>query len=289
MILIEMNEHFPVNRMLSLAEELSRADTAFELEALLEQYDPINLAEVERASLLTRTDMKFVLSVNQLLEALNRLQRDYRILSVSGRRLNRYRTIYFDTPGFDLYNVHVNGRADRYKVRSREYVDSRRSFLEVKHKTRKDRTVKTRIGIDRPAVQIDPAMRNWLQGVFPYDSQTLQPRLWNSFTRITLVSRLCCERVTVDIDLTFSAGFRFARLEGIAIAEVKQDGTPADSPFISQMRVQHVLPQGFSKYCIGVSLLYDQVKKNALKSKIRRIQKIGYGVILNERTCQISA
>lgn len=260
-------------------EEMSRADPALKLDALAHRYDPINLTEIEKASLLNRTDVKYVLPINQLLEVLTRLQRDYRILEVKGHRLNRYRTIYFDTSDFDLYQMHINGRAERYKVRSREYADTHRSFLEVKYKTRKQRTIKKRIGIDQLAVQFDPAMRSWLKGVFPYDCQTLRPRLWNTFTRITLVSERRCERVTVDIDIVFNAGFDSVRLEGIAIAEVKKEGRSDDSPFIGQMRVRHILPLGISKYCIGISLLYDQVKKNALKPKIRRIQKISTGVV----------
>ncbi len=109
------------------------------------EYAPISLKEMDAVALLNRTDTKFVLSTDQLLQALAALQHDYRILSVAGQRLNHYRTLYFDTPNFDLYNLHVNERSDRYKVRSREYTDSRRSFLEVKHKTNKGRTIKERI------------------------------------------------------------------------------------------------------------------------------------------------
>ena len=122
---------------------------------LAEEYSPINLDEMEMVSLLNRKDTKFLMSTHQLLNSMRSLQDDYRILSINGKRLNHYRSLYFDTPDFRLYNMHVNGRADRYKVRSREYTDSQLSFLEVKHKTNKDRTIKDRLATTRLVVQLD--------------------------------------------------------------------------------------------------------------------------------------
>ena len=112
----------------------------------------------------------------------------------------------------------------------------------------------------------------------PYDSRKLQPKLWNTFTRITLVSKQHCERVTLDVDLTFYAASKVVLLDGIAIAEVKMDSGNRASPFLAQMHAQRIHPQGFSKYCIGVSLLYEQVKKNTLKPQILWIEKMIEGV-----------
>jgi hypothetical protein len=204
------------------------------------------------------------------------------MLSVNGRRLNHYRTLYFDTPDFELYRLHVNGRADRYKVRSREYTDTRRAFLEVKHKNSKERTIKERIPTAQPVTAIDAGTEPWLQGVYPYDSRLLEPKLWNTFTRLTLVSKACCERVTLDVDLTFYKGAGLAQLSGIAIAEVKMERAKRSSPFLAQMRLQRIHPRGFSKYCIGVSLLYDQVKKNALKPRLLWVEKMTAGGVYYE-------
>jgi hypothetical protein len=248
------------------------------LETLAEGFDPISLKDMDSVALLNRIDTKFVMTSAQLLNALAAVQKDYRVLSVQGQRLNHYRTLYFDTPNFELYNLHVNGRADRYKVRSREYTDTHLSFLEVKHKTPKDRTIKDRIPTAQPVVQMNREAENWLHGVLPYDSRKLQPKLWNTFTRITLVSKQHCERVTLDVDLTFYAASKVVRLDGIAIAEVKMDSGNRASPFLAQMHAQRIHPQGFSKYCIGVSLLYEQVKKNTLKPQILWIEKMIEGV-----------
>ena len=253
------------------------------LVALTQDFDPITLKQMDGVALLNRTDTKFVMSTAQLLTALAALRQDYWMLSVHSQRLNHYRTLYFDAPDFELYHLHVNGRADRYKVRSREYTDSSLSFLEVKHKNSKGRTIKDRLSTAQPVVQMTPEAENWLNGVFPYDSRLLEPKMWNTFTRITLVSKQLCERVTLDVDLTvyspYNAG-QIIHLNGIAIGEVKMEAEHCTSPFLAQMRAQKIHPQGFSKYCIGVSMLYDQVKKNAVKPKLLWLNKMSGGVLL---------
>jgi len=112
------------------------------------------------------------------------------------------------------------------------------------------------------------------------DGDALEPRLWNTFTRLTLVSKHDCERVTLDIDLAFAASGKVIRLDGIAIAEVKMDACCRTSPFLMQMRSRRIRRRGFSKYAVGVALLYDQVKKNAVKPQLLWIDKMMKGSVL---------
>jgi hypothetical protein len=252
------------------------------LDFLASQYSPISLEQTDRVALLNRTETKFILTTRQVMQVLANIQSAYSILSVYGQRLNHYRTLYFDTHDFYFYRLHVNNRADRYKVRTREYIDSSVSFLEVKHKTRKDRTIKNRLPINPPVSRITAENGNWLNGAIPFDSRRLEPMLWNSFTRITLVNPSSCERVTIDVDLTFSNPTRRIYLDDVAVAEVKRESRRQPSPFLEQMHIQRIHPGGFSKYCIGISLLYDQVKKNALKPTLLRIKKMTEGAIDHE-------
>jgi hypothetical protein len=252
------------------------------LEKAAEHFDTITLEEMDAVALLNRTDTKFLMSAGQMLSLLPTLRSDYFMLSLPGHRLNRYRTLYFDTPAFDLYNLHVNGHGERCKVRSREYVDSNQSFLEVKHKTRKDRTIKVRVQTAQPMVAMNPQTVHWLQDIFPYNPRELEPKLMNTFTRITLVNHAACERVTLDVDIAFYTTAASVRLEGIAIAEVKRDALNCKSSFLEQMRVQRIHPYGFSKYCAGVAMLYEQVKKNYMKPRLLRIGKIMRGTHLYE-------
>ena len=253
------------------------------LRELAEKFAPISLEEMDSVALLNRTDTKFVMDNAQLLTALSALQNDYRILSVKGFRLNQYRTLYFDTTDFDLYNLHINGRAERYKVRSREYMNSRTSFLEVKHKTRKGRTIKDRISTTEQVAEMSTEDHIWLNNVYPFESQELEPKLWNSFTRITMVNEEFGERVTLDSGLMFYYKNKTARLDGIVIAEVKRDAESHSSPFLAQMRYQKIRPQGFSKYCMGAAMLYQQVKKNPLKPKMLMMEKISGRALSHER------
>lgn len=251
-------------------------------QSLAETFAPITLAEMEGVALLNRQDKKFMLTTAQLWDALTQLHEDYWMLDVEGIRLNHYRTLYFDTPDFALYHAHVNRRPERYKVRSREYMESGLAYFEVKHRTRKDRTIKDRIRTPEQVVTLTPEIDGWLDKVSPVDGRSLEPKLWNSFIRMTLVNRQCCERVTLDLGLAFSTGTRCVALDGMAIAEVKMDrvnGTAgARSPFLSQMRSRRIRPRGFSKYAMGVAMLYEGVKKNALKPRLLWVEKL-----LNER------
>ena len=50
------------------------------------------------------------------------------------------------------------------------------SFLEVKHKTRKDRTIKDRIPTAQPVMEMNHEAENWLQTVYPFDCRSLEPK-----------------------------------------------------------------------------------------------------------------
>lgn len=258
-------------------QSLALWQVADPLRILAETFDPISLEQMDAVALLNRTDTKYMLTHSQLLAALAAVQNDYWMLAVNGQRLNHYRTLYFDTPNFDLYGMHVNERSNRYKVRSREYADTNLAFLEVKHKTPKGRTIKDRVHTQKLVLGMDLASEAWLEDVFPYDSRVLEPKLWNSFTRLTLVGKRCPERVTLDVDLSFQANGQSVQLDQLAVAEVKMDVCSQVSPFREQMHTQHIPVDGFSKYCIGIAMLYDQVKKNSLKPKLHKIQKITKG------------
>jgi hypothetical protein len=248
-----------------------------DLPRLLNKFSPISLEELSSVALLNRIDTKFVLTIDQFIHTLPGLQKDYRVLEIEEQRLNHYRTLYFDTPDFDLFNMHVNGQADRYKVRSREYLDSQLSFLEVKHKTRKDRTIKDRICTDKPVDAMTDAAEMWLDKVFPYDSRELEPKVCNTFTRITLAGKNNQERVTLDLNVAFSSDTKIIRLDRLVIAEIKLDGRDSVSSFSKLMREQRIQPQGFSKYCIGTSMLFEQVKKNSLKPQLLQINRLSNG------------
>lgn len=244
---------------------------------ILEEYQPITLDEMETVALQNRVDFKYVMPYNTMQNTLINSVNDYRVLMVNGKPLNHYRTLYFDTPGFAFFNMHVNGQAERYKVRSREYLDTHLNYLEVKHKTRKDRTVKKRMPTQKPLLHMNGEAGKWLNRIIPGENGILEPKIWNTFTRITLVNLERCERVTIDLDIAFYDTNHISLLPGVAVAEVKLNRQDHTSPFKKIMREQHIPTHGFSKYCMGTSLLYDSVKRNALKESILFVKKISLG------------
>lgn len=244
---------------------------------LLARFAPITLAEMTGVALQDRTDTKYLLHERELYHALAGLSDAYRVLDIEGLRLNRYRTLYFDTADFALFQRHHAGARERFKVRSRNYVDSHLSFLEIKHKVGQNRTVKNRIQTPAFLTWLPPETGDFLSDYLPLSPDALEPKVWNEYTRITLVSTRRRERLTLDLDLRFTNGGRTITLPGLAIAEVKRDGLGHgghDSDFMRQMRARRVRPTGFSKYCAGVSMLHEDVKHNNFKPKLRQVSKL---------------
>ncbi|MCU0500944.1 MAG: polyphosphate polymerase domain-containing protein [Anaerolineae bacterium] len=247
------------------------------LRSLLATFEPITLAQMpDSAVLLDRSELKYVLP-SLLLPGLAELRDVYRILTVAGQPFSRYRTLYFDTDDLALYRRHHAGAPDRYKVRAREYVDSHAAFLEVKHRTGRRRTVKSRIPTKELITALTPQAADFLAEACPYAADDLTAALWNSYTRITLVSKLRAERVTLDLDLAFSRDRDYADFPGIVVAEVKFQGERHASEFARLMRAYRVRATSFSKYCMGVSVLFPDVKHNKFKAKQRLVARLAQG------------
>ena len=86
------------------------------------------------------------------------------------------------------------------------------------------------------------------------------------------------ERLTIDLNLDFGCPDRNLAWPGVIVAEVKQPKYSVKSDFVQMMRELGLRPRSFSKYCMGVSLLYDdQVPHNRFKPNQLLIQKLTRG------------
>ena len=110
----------------------SRPEINRSLAESLNKLEPVGLSDIQHAALLKRVESKYLFNSSDLPVILDRLQADYAVLEIEGYRLNRYRTLYFDTPDFLMYRQHHANRLDRFKVRTRRYIETGSSFLEVK-------------------------------------------------------------------------------------------------------------------------------------------------------------
>lgn len=252
----------------------SGSEHSARLHRLLAQFTPVSLPEIERVALLDRAETKMLLTLDQLCDALQHLAGAYQILEIDGHRQHRYQTLYFDTPDFAFYRQHHAGHRDRYKVRERVYVDSNLAFVEVKHKTRVDRTIKHRRPVPEITAEFGAAAEAFIFSHAPYTAASLEPKLWNAFRRITLVNMQHKERFTVDLGLHFYRPGAGITLPDIAIAEIKQDRLSNTSDFLREMRYLGIRPTGFSKYCTGVALLYPEVKHNNFKPRLLHLNRL---------------
>ena len=100
----------------------------------LDKFAPIDLKQMDRVKLLQRTDTKYLLSKDRLLDLFPALFEHYYVLEVEGKRTSAYHTIYLDTPDKKYFKQHHQGRYKRHKVRFRTYIETGISFLEVKLK-----------------------------------------------------------------------------------------------------------------------------------------------------------
>jgi len=245
---------------------------------ILNDFTPISLQEMDRVELQNRTDTKFVFNQTLLPQILEKIKADYAILEINGIKQNNYRTLYYDTNDYFNYNQHQNGKLNRFKVRFRNYVESKLSFLEVKFKSNRGRTIKFREEVEQIETQLSNNSLHFIKLNAKYKNQHLYPKLWNNFTRITLVNKKINERVTIDLNLAFT---RFENekniaLNNLAIVEVKKDKANGNgsSPFIKTLKKHYIHSSNVSKYCIGTALLVKEVKANNFKSKILNLKKI---------------
>jgi hypothetical protein len=228
---------------------------------------------MDGVKLMDRTDTKFTFHISHLPAILQEANAFYRVLDVEGNRMSRYKTLYFDTEDFDLYNKHHSGKLNRYKIRHRTYVESKLGFLEVKFKNNKGRTLKTRIKENNiPDLNSGKAF-TFLQKMLPFNPTELLPKIWINYSRITLVNKTSAERLTLDLNLEFEKDNNRQTLSQLVIAEVKQDSKIA-SPFVAMMRARHIRQGSISKYCFGVACSFPEVKKNNFKQKLSHVNKI---------------
>lgn len=251
------------------------------IQNILTTFSPISLEEMDSVKLMDRTDTKFTFHINQLVNVLELAKQYYKVFEINNKRISDYQTLYYDTSDLELYNVHHTGKLNRYKVRHRTYVDSNIAFLEVKHKTNKGKTFKSRIKESEVQNSWNAESIQFLLKKTPYIPNTLISSLWVNYSRITLVSIESKERLTLDLNLEFKKGDNEKKLPQLVIAEVKQEKAKG-SPFINIMKQLHIREGSISKYCMAMAYTEPSIKTNRFKAKLLSIKKIlDYDVITN--------
>lgn len=233
------------------------------------------LADLDKANLMDRVDVKFMLPIAFMPSLLKQLHAHYSVLEIEGNRISRYYNQYFDTENMGFYRDHHNGKLNRFKVRQRTYLDTETKFLEVKFKNNQKRTVKSRINC---TVQTDlkESCNDFIFQEMGRSFEDLSISQLSGYQRIALANEASAERLTLDFNLWYQLdeSDQKVTLPGFFIAELKQHKRSKMSPFFQLMSKNQIFPASFSKYCIGCALLYKSaLKTNRFKAVLNQVEK----------------
>ena len=246
-----------------------------ELDFALLDLPKISLEEMSGVKLMNRKDVKYIIKAGMIPLIIKSLKDDYHIQEIEGKRVADYHTIYLDTNDLEFYHTHMNGKLNHLKMRIRSYVESNLSFLEIKSKSNKGRTRKARIVFNADEGLKKGRAADFINGASGFIAGDLLPVLENNFKRMTFVNNSHSERITMDFNISFTnyLNKQSDSISDLAIIEIKQDRFSESlmSKCLTEMRIKK---SGISKYCLGMALTSDHVKKNLYKRKIRYIHKI---------------
>lgn len=244
----------------------------------LKRLETIDLSEMKAIKLMNRIDTKYMANVSMLNRLLELAVPNYRIQEVENEVISSYDTIYYDTPDCAMYLLHHNRHLQRQKIRTRTYIASQLSFLEIKNKTNKGRTKKIRTKIDStlfPDFRSNTEANSFIELHSPYNPIHLLPQVRTSFDRITLVNKNKTERLTIDTNLRFEnlTTHHTSALNQLMIIELKQDGL-CESEMKQILQKLRIVSGSVSKYCVGMALTNPGIKTNRFKRKLHIIEKI---------------
>jgi hypothetical protein len=243
--------------------------TAVEASGRLHEFAAIALPElIEQAALQTRVDRKYIVPACDLDAVLADLDDATQVLEIDGNRDFRYESVYFDTPELTSYEMAAHGRRRRFKIRTRTYVDSDESYLEVKTRGARSSTVKDRIPyrpgdrrlLTREGLEyVDETLA--LCGITGVDSARLEPTLSTTYGRTTLYVPSSQSRATIDTNLGWHLpGTAGLDRPDIAIFETKS-GSRAST--VDRVLWDHGhRPATLSKYGTGLAALREDLPSN---------------------------
>ena len=179
--------------------------------------------------------------------------------------------MYYDTSDGQMLRWHQNGKLNRYKVRRRKYVLTGQDYLEIKFKSNKGNTEKTRrlFNVNKEED------RKFILENTPFSLNDLNQVLNNSFQRIMLVNRHSAERVTIDLNVSFGEGDEkeMTRLEKLIVLEVKSERSGGMSELEKVLKEMKIYPNGFSKFITGMYIFHKDLKFNRFKRRFSMISQ----------------
>ncbi|WP_411700608.1 polyphosphate polymerase domain-containing protein [Conyzicola sp.] len=231
--------------------------------------DTISLDElIAAAALQTRVDRKYILRAHEADAVLEKLDATTRVLEIDGQRASNYESVYFDTPGLLSYRMAATGRRRRFKLRTRSYVDTAESYLEMKTRGARGTTIKDRLPYlmrDRDA--LTPDGREYADaaldgiGIDHPEQLDLVPTLVTRYRRATLYVPNSQSRATVDTDLSWETNDgAVLRLPRSVIIETKSGQRTSD---VDRLLWSHGhRPATISKFGTGLAAMRHDLPSN---------------------------
>lgn len=242
---------------------------------LLKGFEPVSLDGITCVRYMNRVDTKYLFAVSRLPELLQNIMPLYMTLEIDRQREFSYKTVYFDTPELLFYNQHVTGKLNRAKVRIRTYETNGLTFLEVKQKSNKGRTCKSRMEKEPGDMNHIQQSREFLTELISANAGILKAVVNTGFTRITLVNLVNAERITIDYNISWNnMKGDCVEMPFLAIAEIKSEKSTSLSPFFQELKHLGIRSTGFSKYAMGMALVLGAPKQNTLKPKFLLLNRI---------------
>lgn len=264
------------------------------LENEVDRFNAVDLEDANSVGLMKRYDTKFVFHADKLPAVLEYLRNDYGVLEINSKRIFLYQTLYYDTDDYYFYRQHHDKKLSRYKIRCRTYTDTEKCYIEVKCKTNKKKTIKDRLLIDSSTARsglLDKTVMFAQNHVLGKECEErvndIKPALLVNYKRITLTNPQNHERITFDVDLTFSDGDHDLKMKNLVVAELKQSHLVMSSCFSKHLKNMNIFPVQFSKYCMGVILMGKSARYNQFKENLLVLVKNGLIPTINNSMCHM--
>jgi hypothetical protein len=237
----------------------------------LRTLQPVGLETlIEHAALMQRVDRKYIAPVDAVRDLVKTVRDTHQVLCINDRRYTTYRTLYFDTDNFTSARDHIQGRRQRWKVRTRLYVEDELHRVEVKTKDNRGNTVKV-MGISDPdyygsLIGNDRSfVASYLSDFPQIDVQGLAPTAEVRYRRATLTDLAAGTRVTIDWGLSMHLESGDVWLDD-RFAMVETKGPVSLSRVDKALHELGVRPRRFSKYVAAASTLTDGIPSNGFAS-----------------------
>ncbi|PYI40054.1 molecular chaperone [Arthrobacter psychrolactophilus] len=233
----------------------------------LRELPTISLEELNTtAALQTRIDRKYLVPTEHFTQIFNSFDAEMHVLDTDGLQIFPYDSVYFDTPELDSYHLAAFGRRRRYKIRTRSYLNSGVSFLEVKTEGARSATVKERIPYElanRSTITQEGAayITETLLSTGQAPPRGLSPVLETTYGRITLFLPASNSRATIDVEVAWSLlGQPPLIMNDQLVVETKSGSAPGQ---LDKYLWHHgIRPSRISKFATGMALLMPHLPAN---------------------------